>query len=113
MHHTSLQATPGQFAFGMDMILNSTYLANWKLTRQKQDKDILYNNARENRKRIQCDYQPGQNVYIIKKDLQRKLNPIKEGPFRIVKIHTNGTIVVRRSSTVVETVNIRRIHPIP
>ena len=111
--HSSLQASPGQITFGRDMIITSTYLANWKFIRAHQKKNTLYNNARENKKRIQHDYQPGQNIYILNKDIKRKLNPIKEGPFRIVRIHTNGTLVVRRSPTVIETVNIRRVHPAP
>ena len=88
-YHTSLQATPGQFAFGRDMVLNSTYLANWKFTKDNQNRNVLYNNARENKKRIQHDYQPGQNVFILNKEKKIKLNPIKEGPFVIEKIHTN------------------------
>ena len=75
-YHTSLQATPGQFAFGRDMIINSTYLANRRFTRKKQRRNVLCNNSRENRKRVQYDYQPGPNVFILNKDIKRKLNPI-------------------------------------
>ena len=93
--HSSLQATPGQITFGRDMIIHSTYLANWKFIRYYQRKNTLYNNAKENRKRIQHDYQPGHNFSILNMDIKRKLNPVKESPFRNFRIHTNGTLVVR------------------
>ena len=48
----------------------------------------------------------------IDKDIKRKLNPDKEGPFKIVSVHTNGTITIRRSPTVTEKINIRRAHPV-
>ena len=66
---------------------------------------------RENRSRIEHDYATGDKVYVIVKDIQRKLSPVKQGPFTIVKIHTNGTVTIRRSPRVTERINIRRLHP--
>ena len=110
--HTALQASPGQLAFGRDMIINATYLANWQAIKQRKEISTLYNNARENKSRLSHDYQPGQFVYIKNKDIKRKLNPDKDGPFEIISVHTNGTITIRRSPTVVERINIRRAHPV-
>ena len=109
-YHTALKATPGQLTFGRDMVIGSTYLANWKMINEERKKNVLYNNARENRKRISFDYQPNQMVYLLSKDIKRKLDP-NEGPYLITKVHTNGTVEIRRSPTVTERVNIRRIHP--
>ena len=111
-HHTSIQSSPGQLVFGRDIIINATYIANWREIRQRQRKNVLYNNARENRNRISFDYQPGQFVYSVNKDIKRKLNPNKDGPYEIVGVHTNGTLTIRRSPTVLERVNIRRVHPV-
>ena len=89
----------------------ATYLANWRHIRDRRHKNILYNNARENRKRIDHDYKVGDYVYVLVKDIQRKLAPAKQGPFCIVTVHTNATVTIRRSARVTERINIRRIFP--
>ena len=94
------------------MLINTTYIANWRQIRQRQRNNALLNNARENRARIPHDYQPGQQVYIVNRDIKRKLSPDKEGPFDIVRVHTNGTLTIRRSPTVLERINIRRALPV-
>ena len=35
-HHTPIQSSPGQLVFGRDMIINATYIANWREIRQRQ-----------------------------------------------------------------------------
>ena len=110
-YHTALQASPGQLAFGRDMLINAIYLANWAVIKQRKRESTLYNNAKENKLRVQHDYQPGNKVYILNKDIKRKLKPDKEGPFEVVSIHTNGTLTIRRSPAVTERINIRRVHP--
>ena len=110
-YHTSLRTSPGQLAFGQDMVVPATYLANWRHIHERRNKNILYNNARENRNRIEHDYKVGDYVYILTKDIQRKLAPTKQGPFRIVTIHTNATVTIRRSARVTERLNIRHLFP--
>ena len=90
-HHTSIQASPSQLAFGRDMLINATYIANWRNIRQRQRQNALINNARETRLRIPHNYQPGQKMYVVNRDTKRKLSPDKEGPFVIVRAHINGT----------------------
>lgn len=99
-YHTSLRTSPGQLALGQDMVVPATYLANWR------------NNARENRSRIDYDYKRGDYVYVIIKDIKRKLAPTKQGPFRIVQVHTNATVTIQRSPHVTERINIRRLYPV-
>mmetsp|Transcript_13570 Transcript_13570/g.16453 ORF Transcript_13570/g.16453 Transcript_13570/m.16453 type:complete len:698 (+) Transcript_13570:1112-3205(+) len=111
-YHTALQASPAQIVFGRDMIINATYLANWHKSTAHQRSRALQNNLNENAKRIQHDYQPNDMVYLTDKDVKRKLD-VKQGPFRIVSIHTNGTVTIQRSPTVTERINIRRLHPAP
>lgn len=110
-YHTSLRTSPGQLTFGQDMVIPATYLANWRHIHANLHKNILYDNARENRSSIEHDYAIGDKVYIIVKDIQRKLSPVKQGPFAIIKVHTNGTVTIRRSLRVTERINIRRLHP--
>jgi len=110
-YHTSLRTSPGQLAFGQDMIVPATYLANWRHIHERRQKNILYNNARENRSRIEHDYKVGDFVFLLTKDIQRKLAAVKKGPFRITIIHTNVTVTIQRSRNVTERVNIRRLFP--
>ena len=110
-YHTSLRTSPAQLAFGQDMVIPATYLANWRHIRSRRKKSVLYDNARENKSRIDHDYNIGDYVYIISKDITRKLDPAKEGPYMIIKVHTNATVTIQRSARVTERINIRRVYP--
>jgi len=109
--YTSLRTSPGQLAFGRDMIIPATYLANWHHIHTRRHKNILYDNARENRQRIDYDYKVGDFVYVLTKAINQNLAPTKQGPFRILTIHTNATVTIRRSARVTERINIRRLFP--
>ena len=109
-YHSSLAAAPGQIIFGLDIIINAVYLANWKDLHTRRKTQIRQNNSRENKSRIPHAYAPGNSVYVRKTNIDQKLNPL-QGPFVIDKVHTNGTVTIRRSPTVSERINIRRLHP--
>jgi hypothetical protein len=109
-YHSSLAASPGQLIFGRDMIINAVYLANWKDLQARRRTQVRNNNRRENKSRIPHQYVIGDSVYIRKSTIEQKLNPL-QGPFFIEKTHTNGTVTIRRSPTVSERINIRRLHP--
>ena len=47
-HHTTLQASPAQFIFSRDMLLNVKFIADWEAIRLRKQKVIDTNNAREN-----------------------------------------------------------------
>ena len=109
-YHSSIAASPGQIVFGRDMVINSLYLANWKNLASRRETQIHSNNVAENKSRIFHDYHINDLVYIRKSALEQKLAPL-QGPFQITKVHTNGTVTIRRSPTVCERINIRRLHP--
>jgi len=73
-YHTSLLASPGQIVFGRDMIINSSYIANWKQLFNRRKEQAIKNNIRENKGRRHHDYKNGDNVYITNTDITRKLN---------------------------------------
>jgi hypothetical protein len=85
-----------QLVFGRDAILNIQYEANWELIRQRKQKLIAYNNAKENSKRIAHEYKVGEKV-LFSVDTKSKYgqNPYR-GPYSIVRVNDNGT--VHRSS---------------
>jgi transposase InsO family protein len=109
-YHSSLAASPGQVIFGRDMIINAVYLANWNDYATRRRNQIHHNNTSENKSHIPHDYIIGESVYIRKSNIEQKLNPL-QGPFVIEKVHTNGTVTIRRSPTITERINIRRLHP--
>ena len=108
-YHTTLHTTTGQLVFGRDMVLNVTHLANWyDITKRKQEV-INQNNKRENSKRIDYDFSVGEKV-LIERHGARKIERPYDGPYKIVRIHTNGTITIERGA-ITERINIRRVHP--
>ena len=109
-YHTVLQASPGQLTFGRDMIINATYVANWRHIRDRKRASMIKDNLRENAKRISHDYEENDMVYVTSFDVKRKLQ-VKEGPFRITQVFTNGTVCIQRSPLVQERINIRRLYP--
>ena len=64
----------------------------------------------ENSKRIDHDYQIGDKVILEKPGIIRKMTQPRTGPFEIIKVHTNGTIRIRRNH-VTKQVNIRHLMP--
>ena len=109
-YHTSLLASPGQIVFGRDMVINAAYVANWKRLSDLRATQALKNNSREHKKRRPHTYNVNDTVYIRNTDITKKLDPMKE-PFKIVQVHTNGTVTIQRSVNVRERINIRRLHP--
>ena len=65
-----------------------------------------------NASRISHDYKVDEEV--LKKEhlgLSDKLKPAFTGPYKIIQIHTNGTVTIRLSPNQLERINIRRIKP--
>ena len=108
--HTALRASPGQVTFGRDMIINATYVANWKNIMDRRKASMLKDNLRENAKRISHDYKINDRVYVTSFDVKQKLHS-KEGPYTINQVFTNGTVLIQRSPLVEERINIRRLFP--
>ena len=108
--HSTLKATPGSIAFSRDMLLNIPLIADFETLRQQRQALIDRNLIAANRKRISFDYQPGQQVLkaIYKPN---KMQPSFEGPYPILRGHTNGTITIQRTNGVEERINIRRVRP--
>ena len=98
-YHTTLKATPGQLVFGRDMILPIQFEANWALiTKQKQDL-IDRSNQRENKSRLQHQYQAGQKVLLKKPGKLRKMQTPYEGPYEVQEVFPNGTITILKGVT--------------
>jgi hypothetical protein len=62
--HNTLKATPGQLAFGRDMVLPIKFMSDWGAIEQQRQKEMGRNNRRENASRISHDYKVGDKVLL-------------------------------------------------
>ena len=109
--HQTLKTTPGALVFNRDMLLPIPFNHNFETIRQRRQQLIDNNNARQNSRRISHDYQPNEEVLILNEpDRLSKLAPRVSGPFRIIRVHTNGTLTIRRQNNL-QRINIRRVRP--
>jgi hypothetical protein len=110
IYNSALKTTPGGLAFGRDMILNIPLVTDiQQLQKRRQeliDKRLLTANA----KRYSHDYAIGEEVLRLVYHPD-KLDPRAIGPFRIDRVHTNGTVTIETKPGVLERINIRRIRP--
>ena len=107
---TALGSPPGSLVFGRDMFLNVPLVADWHTIASRREQTINEQLRRQNARRRQYDYQPGER--ILKKVYKpTKLGHRTEGPYTIDKTHVNGTVTFRRTPTVRERINVRRIIP--
>ena len=112
--HTTLNATPGAIVFNRDMLLDIPYVADLITLRNKRQLRIDENLRKENNRRRNYDYQVGEQVYEltkIKDPLFSKIRVQTRGPYPILRVHTNGTVTIRRTNQVVDRVNIRHLRP--
>ena len=109
-HHSTLDATPAQLVFGRDMLFNMQSLINWKEISLRKQQSVDRANRRENSKRVDYDYSVGDQVYIVKDKIHRKLDGPKTGPYPITNVYTNGTVRIQRG-LINERLNIRRLEP--
>ena len=111
--HSVLNFSPGELAFGRNMLFPFSNHIDWKeLLTRKQD-EIDKGNIKENKGRRNFDYKVGDLVLILNKaTFKGKLEPqtLPEGPWKVLQVHTNGTVSILRN-LYVERINIRRIRP--
>ena len=109
---TSLDGVaPGAMAFGRDVLLNIPILTDIVSTTENRQLQTDLRLERENRRRSQFDYQVDGNVYIDNHfSSSDKLKPAWLGPYKILRVHANGTLTVERGQ-IHERVSIRRCKP--
>ena len=91
------------------MIFNIKHTANWEYIRQRKQKIINKNNERENSKRKAHTYKEGDKV-LLKRGTENKYEAPYKGPYKILKVLTNGTVRFKVNS-VTDTYNICRLIP--
>jgi hypothetical protein len=53
----------------------------------------------------------GKNIYVRNGQMMSEIKPPWEGPFPIIRVHTNGTVTFRRPNLIEERRNICQIKP--
>ena len=109
-YNSTTDATPAELVFGRDMMFNIKSIIDWKALSIRKQKAVDTANVRENARRVNHDYQIGDQVYIIADGVQRKMDSPKDGPYKITDIYTNGTVRIQRGP-INERINIRRLEP--
>ncbi len=110
-YHTVLKASPGAAIFGRDMLFDIPFIAKWQKIGELRQRLTDCSNARENKDRIDYDYEVNQKVLLRKEGiLQNAESRWHKKPWLITTVHTNGTTTVQRE-TKVERMNIRRVKP--
>lgn len=109
---TSLNGiAPGALVFGRDMLLNIPIVTDIIAISENRQLQTNLRLERENRKRSQMDYQVDGRVFVNNHfSSGDKLKPAWKGPYRIVRVHTNGTLTIERGQ-IHERVSIRRCKP--
>ena len=107
---TTTEKSPMQLVYGRDAILNIKHTADWTRIKKRKQEVIKQNNIRENKKRIKHTYQVGDKILISADPKKPKFDKEYLGPFPIVQVNKNGTVKYRKGA-ILDTVNIRNIHP--
>jgi hypothetical protein len=115
--HTTLKASPAQLAFNHDMILPTSFATNWyAINHCKQAQSQSADDAKD-RKHIPHEFHVNDKVLIhhdIGNPYLGKLAKPTQGPFKIIDVQQlpiNGTILIQRSLTSVECINIHQLLP--
>ena len=109
-YSSSINTTPGGLVFHRDMVLNIPLISDLQSIQTNRQLLIDKRLIEANRKRFNYDY--AVNDQVLKLVYQpNKLDPRAVGPYRVVQVHTNGTVTIQLTPLTTERINIRRIKP--
>ena len=97
--HSTLKYSPGELAFGRNMLNPFSSQINWDDMLYNKQRTIDLYNLKENSKRRDFDYKPGNKILILNKTIfhgKLEPSPLPEGPWKIKQVHYNGTVSIQR-----------------
>ena len=109
-YSSAIGTTLGALSFHRDMILNIPLIADLESIQQNRQQLIDQRLIAANRKRFNYDYQIDDEVLKLNFN-PNKLEARASGPYKIVRVHANGTVTIRLSETTIERISLRRIKP--
>ena len=92
------------------MFLNIPLLSDWHAITTRREHVINEKLRRMNAKRRSHDYIVGQKVLKLLVD-PTKLGERTMGPYKIDRVHVNGTLTIERRPDVLERISTRRVIP--
>ena len=97
--------------FGRDVLLNIPIVTDIISITENRQLQTDLRLERENRRRSHFDYQVDGMVCVQNHfSAADKLKEAWKGPYKILRVHTNGTLTVERGQ-IHERVSIRRVKP--
>jgi hypothetical protein len=90
------------------MVLPIQFQADWARIKLRKQETIDKSNEQENARRVTHDYQVGDKILLEKPGIIRKMSQPRKGPYEIIRVHTNGTVRIRRGN-ITEQVDIRQL----
>ena len=109
VNHT-MKTSPGAMVFNRDMMVDVPLISNLIAIGGQRQQLVDENLRRTNAKRINHNYSVNDMVKFLEYN-PNKLDSRTHGPYRIVRVFTNGTVRIQLSEHVQETVNIRKLFP--
>jgi hypothetical protein len=108
-YHAALKASPGAAIFGLDMLFEIPFIADWKIIGEHRQRLTNCNTDRKNESRIDYDYKVCQKILVRNEGILRKAQSTwQKDPWTITTVHTNGNIMVQHEKKE-ERLNIRRV----
>ena len=105
-HHTTLQASPGQIAFGWDMVLPVSMRTDWARTAQYKQDIVNESNTWENCSGIKHVHKVGDEVLFEKPGIVPKMSAPCTGPHTMQQVSTNSTMHIE-DGIVTQQENVR------
>jgi hypothetical protein len=96
------------------MMFPTQYVANWNHMQERKRMKMRKDNQRENERRHVHDYSVGDLILVRREkkhgEILPKLARPTLGPFRVLKVFDNGTVMIQRHGFR-ERINVRRLIP--
>ena len=92
------------------MLLNVPFIVDMRFLKDKRQVLIDEKLMQADRSRISYDYRPADEVLVLvyKSD---KFDPGVIDPFRILRVHVNEMVAMRRNARITECINFCRVRP--
>ena len=89
---------PGAFVSQRYMLLPISCITNWEIIRLKKQQRAHHKNFLENLRRCPFTYKPNMEV-MLQDPTDEKLSAKCKGHFKIIKVHSNGTVTICLKTT--------------
>ena len=108
--HTTLGSSPSLLVFHQDMFLNVPVISDWHVITKEIEHLVNYRLMRQNAQRRTYAYAPNQLV-LKKVHDPTKLGIRTDGPFKVQRVHVNGTVPMELRPGVTERIQIQQVIP--